>query len=417
MISPSTRSAMARPSALLPEAVGPSTARTIGRDTFGSRLWAFGAGLRVLVRLLVVIERHRKQRFLVGILGWKRLGGVGSLNRVHGGPGERLDFGGPYDLHVGDRAGLVDVELQDHAAAKRHRGLRYEPVAAHLRDEAADPGAELDTLRVELDRRPRILIAALRIVERLLLDIALQVAHRVAEHSSRGGTFGIGWPRKSCRRLREIPGNLLFRLGRLRRLGRLFTPGTVGVRRFGAFGRIATRIRKRILRVRRLLGRLRFPVGVRQFSPGRRNLCRDVQLRLDEYERPIARLFELPLLLLTGLQFLCGRLKQSEPRPQDEGREDQYVDDDAVGNRLPAGHGAADDELVLVPFFEIEVNQRTKYTMTSGFSPDVEIDDAKGERDGANVGKPRPSQDCHELFRRRKRAYRRGQVGVGAGVS
>src|SRR3954471_9701817 len=140
MISPSRRSARAKPSALLPDAVGPSTATTIGRHTISSRLSALA--LSVLVRLLVVIERHREQRFLVGILGWKRLGGVGSLNRIHGGPGERLDFRGPYDLHVGDRARLVDVELQDHAAAKGHRRLRHEPVAAHLRDEAADPWPE-----------------------------------------------------------------------------------------------------------------------------------------------------------------------------------------------------------------------------------------------------------------------------------
>ena len=38
----------------------------------------------------------------------------------------------------------------------RHRGVRHEPVALDLRDEAANPRPELDALRVELDRRPEL---------------------------------------------------------------------------------------------------------------------------------------------------------------------------------------------------------------------------------------------------------------------
>ena len=59
------------------------------------------------------------------------------------------------DRYVGDVPVLVDVELQHDAAVKRHGRVRHEPVAAHLRDESAQPRPELDALGVELNRRPR----------------------------------------------------------------------------------------------------------------------------------------------------------------------------------------------------------------------------------------------------------------------
>src|SRR5207244_3973266 len=65
----------------------------------------------------------------------------------------------------------------------RHRGVRDEPVALHLRDEPANPRPELDALRVELDFRTELSAAAL-VVERFTLHVTLQIAQRVAERSA-----------------------------------------------------------------------------------------------------------------------------------------------------------------------------------------------------------------------------------------
>src|ERR1044071_10275701 len=109
MISPPYRSASESPSALLPDAVGRRTERTIGRDagpklrslakrhrrrarrTRGSiRAAACASASASVRRLLVVVERHREERLLLGIVGRQRLGGTGSEGRVVGGAGERI---------------------------------------------------------------------------------------------------------------------------------------------------------------------------------------------------------------------------------------------------------------------------------------------------------------------------------------
>ena len=55
----------------------------------------------------------------------------------------------------------------------------------HLRHEPAQPRTELHAFRVELNRRAGLAQPALRVVERLLLDVLLQVAQRLAQRSAR----------------------------------------------------------------------------------------------------------------------------------------------------------------------------------------------------------------------------------------
>ena len=52
--------------------------------------------------------------------------------------------------------------MQHHPPAKRHRCVRHEPVAAHLRDEPPEPGSEVDPLAVELNRRTGIVGTAIK---------------------------------------------------------------------------------------------------------------------------------------------------------------------------------------------------------------------------------------------------------------
>src|SRR6185436_14532834 len=59
----------------------------------------------------------------------------------------------------------------------------YVPVAADLREEPADPRAELDALRVELDPRTELRRPALRVFERLLLDVPLQIPKRIVQRA------------------------------------------------------------------------------------------------------------------------------------------------------------------------------------------------------------------------------------------
>src|SRR5581483_1355004 len=95
-------------------------------------------------------------------------------------------------------------------APLRHRGVRDEPVALDLRDEASNPRSELDALRIELDLRTE-LTAAAGILELLVLHVSLQVAQRIAEISA--------WRRRSAvgvRRLRRSIRRQLQRAARLR---------------------------------------------------------------------------------------------------------------------------------------------------------------------------------------------------------
>ena len=110
----------------------------------------------------------------------QRLGRVRAHQRVHGRDVEGLDVRRLLHLDIGDGAVAMDVERDDHVPLHDHRGLRHEPVALHLCDESPQPWAEVDALAVELNEPLRV-AAALRVVERLLLHVALQVAQRVAQ--------------------------------------------------------------------------------------------------------------------------------------------------------------------------------------------------------------------------------------------
>ena len=134
------------------------------------------SGHNLARRLLVVEERHREERHRVRILRRERLGWTGADDGLLGGAVERVDRRRGHDVDVGDLAVLVDVELNDDVAAEAHGGVRDEPVPLHLRHEAPDPRAELHALGIKLNRRSGIGLASLRIVERLVLDVLLQVS-------------------------------------------------------------------------------------------------------------------------------------------------------------------------------------------------------------------------------------------------
>ena len=208
------------------------------------------------VRRFVVVERDREERLVGRILGRQRLGGVRGEERVARGEVERVDRRGPDDGDVGDGAVAVDDERDDDPAAQRHRRIGHEPVALHLRDEAANPRPELDALGVELNRRPELLAAALLVVERLVSPRTLQV--RAA-------------PRPACRPAAAARGcgcciavaalgvwveRAFGRLDRWRRLGRGLLGRALAARpllgpRLDALGRVAARVRQRVLHGRR----------------------------------------------------------------------------------------------------------------------------------------------------------------------
>ena len=94
-----------------------------------------------------------------------------------------------------------------------------------------------------------------------------------------------------------------------------------------------------------------------QYRPAR-DLRLDLDLGLDEDKRRILLLLALPLLFQPAcFEFLRAGLKQAQPRGQEEGGQEQHVRHDRVGDAFAPRDRAANDELVLVPLFEIEMDQ------------------------------------------------------------
>src|SRR3989304_5972040 len=202
--SPLNRCAKAIPSALLPVAVGPTIATSHGRLLTGRggrgrtpgppappappaiRSAASGSARSSRARIFVEVERHGEERAVVRVLVRQRLGRVRRGERVERGVVERLDARGAQHFQLRDATVLPDVERDHHVPAEKHRGLRHEPVAPDLRDEAAQPRPELDPFRVELDRRREVLAPALQVPEAVLLDVLLRVADRPAKPAPGG---------------------------------------------------------------------------------------------------------------------------------------------------------------------------------------------------------------------------------------
>ena len=106
-------------------------------------------------RRFVVEERHREERLVGRVLGRQRLRRVRGEQRVVGRAVERVH------RRTGRRrsTSVIDPSLwtlngMTTRPRMRHRRVGHEPVALDLRDEAANPRAELDALGVELNRRP-----------------------------------------------------------------------------------------------------------------------------------------------------------------------------------------------------------------------------------------------------------------------
>src|SRR5439155_14247922 len=127
---------------------------------------------RVLSRgNFVVVEGDGEEGLFRRVLRRKGLRWVRRGQRAEGGVVERVDRARTDDAEIRDRALLVHVERDDDVPLHRHRGVRDEPVALHLRDEAANPRSELDALRVELNLGSELTAAAALIVELLVLHV------------------------------------------------------------------------------------------------------------------------------------------------------------------------------------------------------------------------------------------------------
>jgi len=96
----------------------------------------------------------------------ERLRRIRGDKRSEGRAVERLDRTRTDDRQIRDHATLVHVECDDDAALHaHHRGVGNEPVPLDLSDESSNPGAELDALGIELDRRSELVHPAPLIVE------------------------------------------------------------------------------------------------------------------------------------------------------------------------------------------------------------------------------------------------------------
>ena len=80
---------------------------------------------------------------------------------------------------------------------------------------------------------------------------------------------------------------------------------------------------------------------------------------LDEDEAPVVALLLLLLqeLLTTSFQFLRGGLEEVEIGPELKPDQQHEVHNHRQQHTIPAWEGAADDVLVLVPIFEVEMYQ------------------------------------------------------------
>src|SRR5688572_30268095 len=161
--SPPSRRASAMPSALLPVAVGPSTATSSGRVVTAPSARgraparparpARSAGRSAAcawdlpsVWTFVVEERDGEEHLVFGVLGRERNGRIRREHRVEGRAREAVDRRRFRHRHVGDAAVTVNEERDHGVAVKAARGFGNErdPVAADLRDKSPQPGAELD---------------------------------------------------------------------------------------------------------------------------------------------------------------------------------------------------------------------------------------------------------------------------------
>ena len=179
------------------------------------------------------------------------------------------------------RPSLWTLNVMTTCPLQRHRRVGHEPVALHLGDEAAQPRPELDALGVELDRRVE-LVAAVRVVELLILRVAMQVPQRLAERAAGGGRrarrgllgpaaapaaacVGSGAARAAA--ASSAAACVLARLAPAARLGlrgRLRPPRPSASRRcgLGQLGRVAAHERLVVGRVRVALARARLAILV-----------------------------------------------------------------------------------------------------------------------------------------------------------
>src|SRR3954453_863545 len=168
----------------------------MGRRGSGAR----AAGCWSSRRRLVIEKGDGEERLVGGIFRRQRLRRIRSGERAGGGVVERGDRTGSDDVEVADRAVLVDVERDDDVSLVGHRRVRDEPVALHLRDEAADPRTELDAFGVELNLGTELPAAAALVLERLALRVAREIAQRIAERSAGGrrspARAAVRWPRR-----------------------------------------------------------------------------------------------------------------------------------------------------------------------------------------------------------------------------
>src|SRR5688572_18591171 len=118
MMTASNRAAIASASALLPVAVGPTTATARIVSVGGGDRHA-GGRARAVTDL--VVERDREKRPIVRILGRQRLRRIRPLERVECRNVVRLDRTRPDNLQFSDGAVPQDEELNHHLAGKRHR--------------------------------------------------------------------------------------------------------------------------------------------------------------------------------------------------------------------------------------------------------------------------------------------------------
>ena len=135
------------------------------------------------IGVFIVEKRHGEERGIRGVLGGSGAVGFDADERSIRGVVERLDRARAGDREVRQGAVLVDVERDDDVPAHRHHGHRNQPVPLDLLDEPADPRTEFTPLGVELNGRTER-PAALRVLELIRLDVAIEVAQRVAERPS-----------------------------------------------------------------------------------------------------------------------------------------------------------------------------------------------------------------------------------------
>ena len=128
---------------------------------------------------------------------------------------------------------------------------------------------------------------------------------------------------------------------------------------FDALRRVPSRERQGILRLDRPLARLCLPIQIRQVRT-RLGLQRlEVHPRLDEDESPVVTLLFLLAkeLLTTSVQFFRAGFEEVEIGTELEPEQDQYMRNHRQQHTIPTWEGAADDKLVLVPIFEVEMYQ------------------------------------------------------------